>query len=353
MLSYARITDKLQKLQGHFMASIIQRGEVWLAFIRRKGRKSISKSFPTKTKAQVWARQVESEMDTMQFKDARGLTGITVKQLIERYISEIGGITPFRRTKLVTLNTWIRTHGDLTLAELNADKLIMWATDRAKEVSGATIAVDLAYLGVVLRTAKELWRLPVDDSIARTARGSLKYLGVSAKSKHRERRPTQKEIDDICLHFTVKRNQKVPMEDLILFAVETAMRLGEIINLRWEDLNEKDKTIIIRDRKHPTEKQGNDQEVPLLGTAFNIVQKQPKTDVRIFPIAEGTPSSLFPRACKELGIIDLRFHDLRHEGVSRFFEQGYRIEQVSLLSGHRDWKMLARYTQVKAKDLHR
>jgi integrase len=195
--------------------------------------------------------------------------------------------------------------------------------------------------------------LPVDDTITSTARRSLKYLGVSAKSKHRERRPTTKEIDDICLFFTTKRRQKVPMEDLILFAIETAMRLGEILRLRWEDINHDDKTIIIRDRKHPTEKEGNDQEVPLLGTAYEIVMRQKKTDERIFPITEGTPSSLFPRACKELGIVDLRFHDLRHEGVSRFFEQKYSIEQVALLSGHRDWKMLARYTQVKAKDLHR
>ena len=292
-------------------------------------------------------------MDALQFKDARGLTGITVKQLIERYMKEIGGISPFRRTKILSLNTWIKTHGDLSLAEFTADQLIEWATMRAKTVSGATIAVDLAYLGVILRTAKELWRLPVDDSIARTARGSLKYLGVSAKSKHRERRPTQKEIDDICLYFTTKRRQKVPMEDLILFAVATAMRLGEILRLQWDDINHDDKTIIIRDRKHPTEKEGNDQEVPLLGDAYKIAMRQKNTDARIFPVTEGTTSSLFPRACKALGIIDLRFHDLRHEGVSRFFEQKYSIEQVALLSGHRDWKMLARYTQVKAKDLHR
>lgn len=64
-------------------------------------------------------------------------------------------------------------------------------------------------------------------------------------------------------------------------------------------------------------------------------------------------STIFPRACQALGIDDLKFHDLRHEGVLRLFEQGYTIEQVALVSGHRDWKMLARYTQIRAKDLHR
>lgn len=182
----------------------------------------------------------------------------------------------------------------------------------------------------------------------------MKYMGLSTKSKERERRPTDDEIARICAWFVAKgARQKVPMGDLIHFAIATAMRAGEITRLKWTDLNELHKTITIRDRKHPQEKEGNDQEVPLLGDAFAIVMRQPRTDDRIFPVADGTASSLFPRACNALGIVDLRFHDLRHEGISRLFEQGYRIEQVALVSGHRDWKMLFRYTQVKAKDLHR
>jgi integrase len=70
--------------------------------------------------------------------------------------------------------------------------------------------------------------------------------------------------------------------------------------------------------------------------------------------ATGKCRSIRPR-CRMYahGIDNLKFHDLRHGGVSRLFEQGYSIEQVALVSGHRDWKMLARYTQIKAKDLHR
>jgi site-specific recombinase XerD len=65
-----------------------------------------------------------------------------------------------------------------------------------------------------------------------------------------------------------------------------------------------------------------------------------------------TITTIFPRAKNALGIQNLHFHDLRHEGVSRLFEQGYQIQEVALVSGHRDWTMLARYTQIKAKDLH-
>lgn len=130
--------------------------------------------------------------------------------------------------------------------------------------------------------------------------------------------------------------QRVPMPDIIQFAIATAMRLGEIINLKWADLNEKDRTVIIRKRKHPTEKAGNDYEVPLIGDAFSIVRRQAMKSDRIFPVTEGTISSVFPRACQALRIEDLKFHDLQHEGLSQLFEQGCTIEQVTLVSGHRD-----------------
>jgi integrase len=196
--------------------------------------------------------------------------------------------------------------------------------------------------------------MPVDQVAVSNVRARLAHLGVSTKSRERTRRPTIEEIDNLCRHFRAKGSrQRVPMVDVIQFAVATAMRLGEIIDLEWADLNEADRTIIIRNRKHPTEKAGNDQEVPLLGEVFDLVKRQPRVDERIFPIMEGTVSTIFPCACKALHIEDLKFHDLRHEGVSRLFEQGYSIEQVALVSGHRDWKMLARYTQIRAKDLHR
>ena len=202
----------------------------------------------------------------------------------------------------------------------------------------------------MLRTAKALWDMPVNLDAITDTREKMRHLKISTRSKERIRRPTADELARLCDYFD--KHTQLPMRDIIGFAVATAMRLGEIMRLRWADLNVQDKTITIRDRKHPQEKSGNDQEVPLLGKSFAIVQRQPGGEL-IFPHNGDTISSIFPRAVKALGIVDLRFHDLRHEGVSRLFEQGYRIEQVALVSGHRDWKMLKRYTQLRAVDLHR
>lgn len=337
------------------MASIRKREGSWVAEVRRVGHKSISRSFPTKSLASEWARKIEAEMDASLYRDNRNLNSITFGDLIDRYTQEIGAIRPFGKNKAAVLRSLTAALGTVPLSSLNTERLNEYVDQRrAGGAGGVTVGIDLTYIGGVLKTASAIWKMPVDQAAVSDARARLAHLGVSTKSRERARRPTREEIEQLCQHFAAKGSrQRVPMPDVIQFAIATAMRLGEIINLRWADLNEADRTITIRNRKHPREKVGNDQEVPLLGEAFKIVMRQPQNGVRIFPITEGTVSTIFPRACKKLNIDDLTFHDLRHEGVSRLFEQGYSIEQVALVSGHRDWKMLARYTQIKAKDLHR
>lgn len=294
-------------------------------------------------------------MDASQYRDNRSLHSITFGELIERYTAEIGAVRPFGKNKAAVLASLKTTLGHVPVSGLTSDRLTEHInTRRANGAGGVTVGIDLTYIGGILKTASAIWRMPVDQTAVADARARLAHLGVSTKSRERTRRPTAEELDQLCEHFRAKESrQRVPMPDIIRFAVATAMCLGEIINLKWADLNETDRTIILRDRKHPTEKACNDQEVPLLGEAFDIVKRQPMAGDRIFPVTEGTVSTIFPRACNALGIADLKFHDLRHEGVSRLFEQGHSIEQVALVSGHRDWKMLARYTQIRAKDLHR
>jgi integrase len=155
------------------------------------------------------------------------------------------------------------------------------------------------------------------------------------------------------------------MIDITLFAIATAMRLGEIVSLEWSDLDEANRTILIRARKHPTKKATNDQRVPLLRgpcmvagkliDPLEIIYRQKSAwsrTGRIFPHAAQSISTNFQRTTDALKIPDLHFHDLRHDGASRLFEAGYSIEQVALVTGHKDWNMLRRYTQLRAKNLH-
>lgn len=339
------------------MASILKIGDTWRAQIRRKGHKSISETFPTKALAAAWARGIEAEMDARRFKDVRGLANLTLKVLLVRYREEIGAEHPFGKNKDAVLRMWEREHGDTAVVDITDDYLTKFVRDRRKAgTGGVTIGIDLTYLAGVFKTANELWKLPLSLEPIQAARANMAHLKISTRSEERRRRPTNQEIDDLCNYLD--EHSTLPMRDLIHFAIESAMRIEEITKLRWIDLNEADRTVVIRDRKHPRQKKGNDQEIPLLGKTFEIVLRQTRPDnptpqCRIFPVKAGTVSTIFPRAKKALGIQDLHFHDLRHEGISRLFEQGYQIQEVALVSGHRDWKMLARYTQIKAKDLHR
>jgi integrase len=89
-----------------------------------------------------------------------------------------------------------------------------------------------------------------------------------------------------------------------------------------------------------------------LPRAWEIVQSRPRDDELIFPIHPQTLSKYFTEACKTLGIPDLHLHDFRHEGTSALFESGIPIEKVALVTGHKSWVNLRRYTNLKPESLH-
>lgn len=150
------------------------------------------------------------------------------------------------------------------------------------------------------------------------------------------------------------------MGRIIRFAVATAMRQEEICRIEYCDFNADERMLLIRDRKDPRRKNGNHQRIPLLGVsgydAGALIDEQcaflRRRKGRIFPYNSNSVGTAFRRQCRELGIKDLHFHDLRHEGTSRLFEAGFSIEQVALVTGHKDWKMLRRYTHLKPETLH-
>ncbi len=142
------------------------------------------------------------------------------------------------------------------------------------------------------------------------------------------------------------------MAKLKIVRTDGSVLEGEITRLRWDDVDAAKKLVLVRDRKHPRKKVGNNEWIPLLGDAWDIVQRQARGEL-IFPVHEQTLSKYFRWACQALSIPDLHFHDLRHEGTSRLFEQGYEVQQVALVTGHKDWRHLKRYTNLRPEDLHR
>jgi integrase len=266
-----------------------------------------------------------------------------------------------QRSKAATLEMLKRKLGKHKMSELDRARLIKFGRDRAKEGCGpVTLGIDIGTIKLVLSHAAAVHGLGVPVEPVDLARIALKRLQLVGKGQERDRRPTQEELDKLIGHFDANLRQIAPVARIIRFAGATAMRQDEICRVTWSDVDTRTKMLTIRDRKDPRMKDGNHQRIPLFAAtgydAWAIIEEQrairSNEDPRIFPYNGKSIGTAFRRGCTDLEIKDLHFHDLRHEGTSRLFEAGFTIEQVALVTGHKDWKMLRRYTHLKPELLH-
>ncbi len=338
------------------MASIIERDGRYRALVRKAGVTRCA-TFQTKGAARTWAAKVEREAEELKASGIMRPGATTLGDLIDRYVREQYARKRWGRSKTADLSRLKRDLGHKKAGEITSRDITEYFEGRNADGSGGVVvSAQAGYLLAVLEVARTLWHLDVPVQAAKDARAALAAVGMVGKSRRRDRRVTDAELEAIIKQIEAK-DTALPVRDVLQFCVASAMRISEVCRLQWTDLSEPKRTIVIRDRKHPQDKLGNDQEVPLLDAtgfdAFAIVQRQPRKGLRIFPVNPKTLGTYVTRACTALQLSDLSLHDLRHEGISRLFEAGYRIEQVALVSGHRDWAMLKRYTHVRAVDLHR
>ena len=343
------------------MASIIRYKDKWRALIRTS-KTSKSRVFATKREAQIWARSEEVEAETNPGKAANATTFSDVVKVYNEHSRRQGA------SKTCSIEMLDREIGTKRLSELVPQTFIDLAHRRAEKVAPSTIGQELTYVGTILRYGGILIGAGEVTSVAlaalAAARMALRHMDVIAPTRERSRRPTDAELEKLKTRMTGSTRSKTPMWDIVCFAVSTSMRLGEIASIRKEDVDFKARTVVVRNRKHPTQKVGNDMVVPLLVgptticgeliDPIEIIKAQPVGETgRIFPYSPETTTIKFARVTKVCKIFDLHFHDLRHDGISRLFEAGYSIEQVALVSGHRDWKQLKRYTNINPVTLHR
>lgn len=343
------------------MATVYKRAGKWRVQIRRDGH-SLSKAFHRKSDADEWVREkeraIDKEIDPSVHRVSRK---DTFASLIDLHIDDLGEVgKPLRRSKRHVLNRLRTELGDLALSQLTREKLIQYGRQRAKDGAGpATLAVDISFIGTILTDAAAVHGVAVNAEAVRLARVALRRLGLVGAADERDRRPTEKELERLFAHFDANARSTIPMTRVVKFAIATAMRIDEIFRIEWHTLDERTRTILVPDRKDPRKKDGNDQRVPLLDAtgydAWALLQEQRDlrlNPTRCFPHNAKSAGTAFQRAVKDLGIVDLHFHDMRHEATSRLFEAGLTIEQVPLVTGHKDWKQLKRYTQLRPEGLH-
>jgi integrase len=327
------------------LATLRKKGNRWQAQIRRKGHASITKSFLLKADAQEWVRYIEQQMDRKSLPyDPKALDGITLKSLLEKYRDEV---IPKKRSperEINIINYFLSQEAKLIikpLSEISATDFCIYRDKRMKVVKPATVCRALGLLQHAYDIAKKEWNYPIlENPLTRIKKPEIR--------NRRERRLTWSELRSLINALDGCLNEYI--KPLTLFALNTAMRRGEILAAKWSDLRLEEGLLSI-----PLTKNGYSRTIPLNKRARRILEelkgKGTKPSDNIFPVSEEGFRMAWRRVMDRSGIIDLHFHDLRHEAISRFFERGLSVPEVALISGHRDFRMLFRYTHLKAEDI--
>ncbi len=319
-----------------------------------------SKTFDKRKAAQQWAklREVELQLSSRQsctevFSDTR------LNQLLQRYISEVDPVKPLGKTKKHALGRLQKYPlSEKNVHDLSTSDIIDFCKFRSiSEKAGPhTINADLSYIRSVIALCKPAWNIPVSTAFLDEAKPILKQLNLIGSSSKRSRRLESGEFD--CILEALKKHDMskrsfIPLATIFKFSIYSLMRVGEICRIKWPDLDKRSRTIIIRERKDPNNKKDNDQEVALLGPAWDIVENLPVIDERIFPYNSRSISQIFSNYMTRLSVTNLRYHDLRREGISRLIEMGYSVEEVATVSGHKNLRTIWDvYTQIKSESLH-
>ena len=307
-----------------------------------------TRTFDRRPAATAWIAKREEELASPAGLEAATRSDPALSAVIDRYTTE--SLKAIGRTKAQVLLA-IKRHDIATkrCSTIGSADVVAFANELAARVAPQTVGNYLSHLQSVFAIARPAWGYPLDLTAIKDAVTVAKRLGLTTRSRERDRRPTLPELDKLMEHFgnrQVRRADAVPMQQVIAFAIFSTRRQEEITRLRRDDLDRDGSRIKVRDMKNPGDKAGNDVWTDLTPEALSILDARPKGDL-FFPYSTDAISAGFTRACRTLGIEDLHFHDLRHDGVSRLFELGWNIPHVATVSGHRNWTSLRRYTHLR------
>lgn len=339
------------------MATIRKRGEYqWEAQIRKAGFPPISKTFDTKPEAVAWANEKEAEMVRGAYVDRRPLEKTTFADLIERYGREItaekkGASQEKSKLKILKASKMAK----LALAHIEPADIADYRDERLTHVSAGTVIKEINLISNIFNVAASEWRLRGLHNPAEGVRRPKAPRG-------RDRRLDENGEE---MQRLIDATHSPTLKVLLPLAIETAMRRGEMVSVRREDVNLRKRTIKLHDTKN-----GESREVPLSSRAVQaIMTLKPREDGELFGVSPNTVTQAFSRArkrarklyedeCRESGEIpdpkllkNLRLHDMRHEGTTKLFEKGLNPAEVSAITGHKDMRQLKRYTHLRAEDL--
>lgn len=344
------------------MATISKRGEKWQAKIRRDGFPSQSKTFRTKTEADAWARAQEAEMDRGAWRDRSKADSTTFYKLLERYAKDVAPTKRGAETEKIRLKTLMRD--DLAKYKLSTLSPLILADWRDRRLSagaaGSTVNRELNIISAVMNWARRELMIEVENPVSAIRRPPQ----GQARDRRLEGDEGQRLLESLDDHSGEEKREdgkkyrqgsRNPwLKPIVQFAIETAMRRGELLSLTWDNIDTKRQIALL-----PLTKNGEARTVPLSSRAIAVLdglleEKSGIKPLRVGPVFPITANALklgFERAVNRAGIEDFHFHDLRHEATSRLAEKLPNLIELAAVTGHKDLRMLKRYYHPRAEDL--
>jgi integrase len=328
------------------MASIRKRGTKYEVQFRRKGFATVTRSFLKLSDAKEWGRTVELKADRNELSpNKKTLDSITLAELVERYRDTVVPSLKGAARETITLNAFLRQPMcRKTLAELTTVDFANYRDEQLKTVTAKSLQRMLSPISRMFRIAADEWEIPVRSPLAK--------LRLKVVDNKRQRRLGPGELDLLLsfaghpyqtgrnLKAVRSRNPYLPL--VIEFAVETALRRGEMLALRWTQVSLQQRSATILEAKN-----GHSRVIPLSSKAVIVLEFsrmiEPVDRDRVFPVSANGFRLSWERLVKRAEIDDLHFHDLRHEAISRLFELGLTAPEVASISGHRTVSQLFRY----------
>lgn len=316
------------------MASISKKRDKYQALVRRKGHRALCKTFTTKKAAEAWARQTESEMDRQVFRDYLEAQRTTLVEVLQRYQTEILPAKKSRRQVRSQIKIVSEALGGHLLFHLTPKVLADYRDHRLTTVSSQTTRHELSLIQRVLNHCIRDWGidLPHGNPVAVTR--------LPPQGKGRDRRPTPKELENLQADSTIGA--------YVTLAIHTGLRRGEIASIQDSDVLLGTEEALL---KVPESKNGESRTIPLVKPALEALRAILSTKTGRVKNAPDSITQAFSRACERYGIEGLRFHDLRHEATSRLFEMGLNPVEVASITGHKDTRILLRYTHIAPRHL--
>jgi integrase len=327
------------------MATIRKKGDLqWHVQIRKKGFAAITKTFETRAAAELWAKTTESEIGRGVFVSRAEAEATTLREALTRYAAEISQSKKGCAQEIVRINKWLTDPlANRALASLKSTDFAKWRDARLKSVSPATLHRDLSIISHLFTICNKEWGISVANPLQNIRKPPIQNARVRRLEGDEEHRLLDalgnSGKGDLANHW---------MRPLAVLAVETAMRQGELLKIKWKDVDMQKSYVHLSDTKN-----GTARDVPLSHRAKATLEALPRNiDGKVFGTTQSAVVQAWRRACKRAGIEGLTFHDLRHEATSRLAEK-LAMHELMKVTGHKSATMLARYYHPRAEDLAR